>query len=512
MRPRPLALIVLDGWGLAPPGPGNAIALADTPNMDGWWRDMPHVPLAASGEAVGLTPGQMGNSNVGHLNLGAGRIVYQDLMRITKAIQVGEFFRNPALVDAITHVRESGGNLHLMGLCSDGGVHSHIEHLYALVRMARDLGVTRVYVHCFTDGRDVPPTSGAGFVSACEARLHEIGTGRIVTVMGRYYAMDRDKRWDRTEKAWRTIVRGEGISAPSALAAVEQAYTRGETDEFIMPTVVGEPVPLTPADSVVFFNFRADRARQISHAIADARFTPFDRGAGYVPPHFTAMADYDETLAVPVAFPPLEIRHTLGEVLSEAGFRQLRIAETEKYAHVTFFFNGGREEPFPGEERLLIPSPKVATYDLQPEMSAPAVTRTLLQKIEEETYDFILLNYANPDMVGHTGVLAAAIQAVSTVDRLLGEVVRAVVTRGGAALVVADHGNAEEMIDPDGGPHTAHTSNLVPCVLLGVPDATLVPTQPDGSALLADIAPTLVELAGLSQPEEMTGKSLLRRR
>ena len=504
-RPRPVALIILDGWGLRAEREHNAVALADTPVMDELWAAWPHSQLEASGEAVGLPRGLMGNSNVGHLNLGAGRIVYQDIVRISRAIADGSFFTNEALVGAARRARARGGRLHLIGLVSDGGVHADLEHLLALLELGRREGVETV-VHAFTDGRDTPPTSAPGYLRRVEA-----AGGRIATVVGRYYAMDRDKRWDRTERAYRALVLGEGHRAPSALAAVEQAYARGQTDEFIEPVVVtdadGRPLPrITARDETVFFNFRADRARQLARALADPGFDAFRRPEGIGPLPLTQMTEYDEEFPLPTAFPPVYLKETFGEVVARAGLRQLRIAETEKYAHVTYFFNGREETPFPGEERVLIPSPKVATYDLKPEMSAPEVTERVVAEIDSGRFDAVVLNFANPDMVGHTGVLEAAIRACATVDRCLGRVLEAIRRQGGAALVLADHGNAEIMVDPDTGePHTAHTTSPVPCIL--VDPRHRHARLRDG--ILADAAPTLLELMGLEPPDAMTGRSLI---
>ena len=504
-RPRPVALIILDGWGLRAERENNAVALADTPVMDELWAHWPHSQLEASGEAVGLPRGLMGNSNVGHLNLGAGRIVYQDIVRISRAIADGSFFTNEALVGAARRARERGGRLHLIGLVSDGGVHSSLEHLLALLELGRRQGVETV-VHAFTDGRDTPPTSAGEYF----ARVREAG-GRIATVVGRYYAMDRDKRWDRTERAYRALVLGEGHRAPSPEAALEAAYARGQTDEFIEPVVItdaeGRPLPrIEPRDETVFFNFRADRARQLARALADPAFDAFRRPEGVGPLPLTQMIEYDEEFPLPTAFPPQYLKDTFGEVVARAGLRQLRIAETEKYAHVTYFFNGREETPFPGEERVLIPSPKVATYDLKPEMSAPEVTDRVVREIESGRFDVVVLNFANPDMVGHTGVLEAAIRACATVDRCLGQVLAAIRRQGGAALVLADHGNAEIMVDPETGePHTAHTTSPVPCIL--VDERYRGARLRDG--ILADAAPTLLHMLGLEPPPAMTGRSLI---
>lgn len=506
----PLALIILDGWGLREEREGNAVALARTPHFDRLWASWPHARLGAHGEHVGLWGDQIGNSEVGHLNLGAGRVVWQTLVLIHRAIASGEFFANPVLGAAADRAREGGGRLHLLGLFSDGGVHSHIEHLFALVELALRRGLTweRLALHCFLDGRDVPPACAERYFEALGARFGAEGLARVATVSGRYYAMDRDRRWDRTRRAYEAIVHGRGLTAPDPLAALREAYARGETDEFVQPTVIvrdGEQAArLQPHDAMVFFNFRADRARQLTRALTDPAFAEFDRGGGPLPAYFATMTEYDEDYPLPVAFPKPHLRRTLGEVAAEAGLRQLRIAETEKYAHVTYFFNGGDERVFPGEERILVPSPKVATYDLQPEMSAFEVTDRLLQVLDR--FDLVVLNYANPDMVGHTGKLEAAIRACEAVDACLGRVVEAVLARGGNAVVCADHGNAELMIDPaTGGPHTAHTTNPVPVILVG-PAAAGVRLR-DG--ILGDVAPTALEVLGLPKPPEMERSSLI---
>jgi len=504
---KPLMLVILDGWGLAPPGPGNVISQARLPNYRYLLGRYPHTQLLAAGKAVGLPEGQMGNSEVGHLNLGAGRIVYQDLTRISQAIETGEFFHNPVLLKAMEEAKAKGSILHLMGLVSDGGVHSHLEHLLALVQMARKQGVERVFLHAFLDGRDVPPASAATYLEKVERAFLQMGLGQLASLMGRYYAMDRDKRWDRTEKAYRALVAGEGHFFPSWQAALDYFYKKGITDEFVEPTLIapgGAPVALVgKGEVVIFFNFRADRARQLTWAFVDPRFSSFERPGGYLDPYFVCFTQYDKELDLPVAFPPQNLKNVLGEVLAHYDKRQLRIAETEKYAHVTFFFNGGREDPFPGEDRLLIPSPKVATYDQKPEMSAPEVTEAVLERLTR--YDFILLNFANPDMVGHTGSLPAAIAAVEAVDRCLGKIAAAMEDLKAPMIVTADHGNVEEMLEPDGQPHTAHTSNPVPFILAYEPlrFASL------RSGILADVAPTVLDLMGLPQPEEMTGRGLI---
>lgn len=508
----PLALIILDGWGLSPHERGNAIRLAGTPNFQRLQENYPYTVLAASGERVGLPEGQMGNSEVGHLNIGAGRVVYQDITRISKAIRTGEFFSNPVLVEAMQKVKEEGSSLHLCGLLSDGGVHSHLTHLYALLEMAQRFRLPRVYIHAFLDGRDVLPTSGAGYIEETERKCREIGCGEIATVSGRYYAMDRDKRWERVEKAFNAIVYGEGEPVTAPAAAVRDSYEKEVTDEFVVPKVVvddsGRPRgTVKRGDAVIFYNFRADRARELTRAFTDHDFEGFVRKEGYPGVHFVCMTQYDVTIPAPVAFPPQTLKNTLGEILSRNGLRQLRIAETEKYAHVTFFFNGGVEAPNPGEERVLIPSPKVATYDLKPEMSAPEVTERVLKEINGSAYDVIILNYANPDMVGHTGVLEAAVRAIEVVDECLGRVVQGILDKGGVALVTADHGNAEQMLEEESEePHTAHTTNPVPFILVG--DEYRQRRLREGGAL-EDIAPTMLEILGIPRPPEMTGRSLL---
>jgi len=503
----PLVLVILDGWGCGDRVEGNAIAQADTPNWNRYRSVWPRTVLKCSGEDVGLPPGQMGNSEVGHLNLGAGRIVYQDLTRITRAVRDGSFFENAVLRTSIEASRRNGRALHLMGLLSDGGVHSHISHLFALLELAGRLDQRSVYVHAFLDGRDVPPANALEYVEALEDKLKTLGYGAVASVIGRYYAMDRDRRWERTARAYWAMVYGEGVQASSARQAVEKGYERGETDEFIQPTVIvrdGRPVGLVrDGDALVFFNFRPDRARQITRSFTDAEFGGFERGPAPTFPDFVCLTQYDRTIVAPVAFGPQELTNTLGNVLSRHGLRQLRLAETEKYAHVTFFFNGGVEQRDPGEDRLLIPSPKVPTYDLKPEMSAREVTDTFLANMEK--YDVIIMNYANPDMVGHTGDLSAAIKAVETVDECLGRVVEAVLARGGTVLVSGDHGNAEHMCDAEGCPLTAHTSNPVPLLIIG--EAVAGRSLRPGS--LQDVAPTILDLLGLPKPPEMTGTSLL---
>ncbi|MGQ9556681.1 MAG: 2,3-bisphosphoglycerate-independent phosphoglycerate mutase [Desulfurispora sp.] len=505
----PLVLVILDGWGLRNDTHGNAIKLARTPHMDSFYQQYPWTSLICSGEDVGLPAGQMGNSEVGHLNIGAGRIVYQELTRISREIRQGGFFRNDVLLGAIHHVRLFNSSLHLMGLLSDGGVHSHLEHLLALIDLAKQQGLSKVYVHCFLDGRDVPPSSALEYMDTLTGHLQQTGTGRVASVMGRYYAMDRDKRWERTEKAYRAMVLGEGLKATSGRAAISEAYKRGETDEFVQPTVIEQPdgsvATVREGDAVIFFNFRPDRARQITRAFVDGDFTGFNRPQ-HPQVHFVCMTQYDKTIDAPVAFKPQRIVNTLGEVLARHGLWQLRLAETEKYAHVTFFFNGGVEAPNPKEERVLIPSPKVATYDLKPEMSAYEVTEEFLRRLAEDKYSVIIMNYANADMVGHTGVLPAAIRAIEAVDECLGRVVPAVLEKRGTALITADHGNADQMLDEQEHPQTAHTTNQVPFILIGEPYRGRR-LRPGGR--LEDIAPTMLEILGLEQPAEMTGESLL---
>ena len=503
---KPVALIILDGYGYREETNGNAIAAANTPNMDRLMASCPNTVIHASGLDVGLPDGQMGNSEVGHTNIGAGRIVYQELTRITKSIGDGDFFENEALVRAMNHCKEKGTALHLFGLLSDGGVHSHNTHLYALVEMAKRMGLTKVFIHGFLDGRDVPPSSGADFVKALYEKLQEIGVGKIASVMGRYYAMDRDNRWERVEKAYRAMVLGEGVPCECPYDAVLASYKEDVTDEFVLPTVVckdGAPVgKISADDAVVFFNFRPDRAREISRTLVDPDFNGFERE--YFPVHYVCMTQYDKELPnVDVAFRPESLDNTFGAYIAKKGLRQLRIAETEKYAHVTFFFNGGVEQPYENEERILIPSPKVATYDLKPEMSAFEVTDAVVKEIEAEKFDVIVLNFANCDMVGHTGVFEAAVAAVEAVDTCVGRVISAIEKVGGVALITADHGNADQMIDEEnGGAFTAHTTNVVPLILVGE-DRSLKEGR------LADLAPTLLELIGLEKPAEMSGESLL---
>lgn len=511
MTKSPLVLMILDGWGLGEDCPANAITSANPVNFYRLQSRYPFTALEASGRAVGLPDGQMGNSEVGHLNIGAGRVVYQEITRICEAIETGAFFSNRELQAAVTFARSNQGTVHLMGLLSDGGVHSHLSHLFALLELCKQQGAPRVMVHCFLDGRDVPPASALVYIKTLEEKMAELGTGKIATVMGRYWAMDRDKHWERNERAYYAMVAGEGYKAPNARAAVQQSYEARVTDEFVEPTVIvgesGEPVGrIQDGDGIIFFNFRADRARQITRAFVDPDFTGFDRRI--LPrTYYVCLTQYDVTIDAPVAFPPQNLTNTLGEVLAREGLRQLRIAETEKYAHVTFFFNGGVEEPNPGEERILIPSPRVPTYNLKPEMSAPEVTARVIQEIDEDQYDVIIMNYANPDMVGHTGIPEAAVQAVRAVDDCLGQVVDRVVEKGGMVLVTADHGNAETMYEPENGePHTAHTTCRVPFILVSEKHRGCR-LREHGS--LRDIAPTMLELLNIPVPPEMTGQSLI---
>ena len=510
MSKKPTVLMILDGYGLNESEKGNAVAEAKTPVMDQLMKEYPFVKGNASGMAVGLPEGQMGNSEVGHLNMGAGRIVYQDLTKITKAIQDGDFFENKALLSACENVKANDSSLHLMGLVSDGGVHSHIEHIYGLLELAKRQGIEKVYVHCFLDGRDTPPASGKEYVEQLEAKMKELGVGEVATVMGRYYAMDRDNRWDRVEKAYRAPVYGEGEQAVSGPAGIQASYDKDTTDEFVLPTVVmkdGKPTAtVKEKDSIIFFNFRPDRAREITRTFCDDEFTGFDRGER-VKTTYVCFTEYDVTIEnKEIAFVKEEITNTFGEYLAAHGLKQARIAETEKYAHVTFFFNGGVEEPNEGEDRILVKSPKVATYDLKPEMSAYEVCDKLTEAIRSGKYDVIIINFANPDMVGHTGVEAAAIKAIEAVDECVGKAVAAIKEVDGQMFICADHGNAEQLIDDETGePFTAHTTNPVPFILVNADPAYRLRE----GGCLADIAPTLIQLMGMEQPKEMTGKSLL---
>ena len=514
-KTKPVLLVVLDGWGIRAEREANAIAIAGTPNMDALARDYPSTALETSGLSVGLPEGQMGNSEVGHTNLGAGRIVYQDLVRINRAVEDGSFFRNDALLLACHRARASGGSLHLMGLLSDGGVHSHQEHLYALLDLARREGVARTFVHAFMDGRDTPPRSGVEYMRQLEARLRETGYGRLGTVAGRFYAMDRDKRWDRVGQAYAALVHGQGQRARTGVEAMEASYAQGEGDEFVLPTAIvdgdGRPVgPVRDGDAILFFNFRADRAREITRAFTQDDFKEFDRKGAPRLSAYVCLTEYDKTFTLPVAFPPQELTEIFPEIVSRAGLAQLRCAETEKYAHVTFFFNGGRELVYPGEDRILVPSPRdVKTYDQKPEMSAREVTDRLVEAIGSGKYAFVLVNYANPDMVGHTGILEAAVKAVRVVDECIGRLWQAARKQGMAMVVTADHGNCEMMTDPvTGQPHTAHTLGPVP-FLLADPDFRGAKLRSKG--MLADVAPTLLRVMGLPQPREMKGLGLVQR-
>lgn len=510
MSKKPTVLLIMDGFGLNDRHEANAVYEANTPNIDKLMAECPFVKGNASGLAVGLPDGQMGNSEVGHLNMGAGRIVYQELTRITKAIQDGDFFDNRAFLEAVENCKKNNSTLHLYGLLSDGGVHSHNTHLYALLELAKRQGLTDVCVHCFLDGRDTAPTSGKEFIEELEAKIKEIGVGQIASIEGRYYAMDRDNRWDRVEKAYAALVYGEGNEAADAVEAIQASYDNDKTDEFVIPTVIkkdGQPVGTVKAnDSVIFFNFRPDRAREITRAFCDDDFKGFER-AKRLDTTFVCFTEYDDTIQNKlVAFHKVQLHNTFGEYLAAHNMTQARIAETEKYAHVTFFFNGGVEEPNKGEDRILVKSPKVATYDLQPEMSAPQVCEKLVDAIKSDKYDVIVINFANPDMVGHTGVQEAAVKAVETVDECVGKAVEALKEVDGQMFICADHGNAEQLIDYEtGAPWTAHTTNPVPFILVNAdPKYTL---REDGC--LADIVPTLIQLMGMEQPAEMTGKSLL---
>ncbi len=528
-RPKPLVLIILDGWGHAPPSRANAISLARKPTFDKLVAEYPNTLIHTSGRYVGLPTGQMGNSEVGHLNIGAGRIVYMDITRIDLMIENGEFFSNPVLLSAMKHARSGGRRLHLFGLLSDGGVHSHQNHLYALLRMAKQNGVDRVFVHCFMDGRDTLPTNGAGYIEQLQQKMREFGTGNIASVEGRYYAMDRDRRWEREKKAFDSMVKGDGEAGRTIdpVQGVKESYNRGVTDEFIVPFVVadnrGEPLAtIRDEDACINFNFRADRARQITRCLCresgltanGGRDLPDAEALDAVIPrsevprklHYVCMTQYDKAFTLPYVVPPEELNNILANVMAGLNMRNLRVAETEKYAHVTYFFNGGVEQPFPGEERTLVPSPKVATYDLKPEMSAPGIADTVINAVEKGGFDVIIVNFANADMVGHSGQIPPTIKAVETVDACLDRIYRAVRQKGGAMIVTADHGNAEMMIDPaTGGPHTAHTTNPVPLIVVSE-EGKRFGLQADGA--LQDISPTVLGMLGVAQPKDMTGKDL----
>ncbi len=501
-------LMILDGFGMNEKEEGNAVKMANIPNLNKILTENSNTVIHTSGADVGLPDGQMGNSEVGHTNIGAGRIVYQDLAKITKSIEDGEFFSKPEFLAAIENCKKHNSKLHIMGLLSDGGVHSHIRHLFGLLEMAKRKDFENVYVHCFLDGRDTPPASGEGYIAELESKMQEKGIGEIATISGRFYSMDRDKRWERVEKAYNAIVRGEGETALSATSAVEESYQKEVFDEFVVPTVItnknGEPTAkIEENDSVIFFNFRPDRAREITRSIVDQDFDGF--ATEKINTYFVCMTPYDETMPnVEIAFRKDEIRNTFGEYISKKGMTQLRIAETEKYAHVTFFFNGGEEKQYEGEDRILVPSPKVETYDLKPEMSAYEVTEKVVEAIKSGKYDSIILNYANPDMVGHTGNIEAAIKALETIDECVSKVVEAIESVNGTLLITADHGNAEQMVDyKTGEPHTAHTTNPVPLAIIGIGNRKVKEGR------LADLAPTMLDLMGLEKPEEMTGESLL---
>ena len=502
---KPLLLMILDGFGIGKHDNTNAIFNAKKPNIDKLFSSNPITQIGASGMDVGLPDGQMGNSEVGHTNIGAGRIVYQELTRITKTINEDKLKDNEAIVGAMDSALKNGTALHLMGLLSSGGVHSHNIHLYGILKLAKQKGLDKVYIHAFLDGRDVPPSSAAEFVEECMKETEKIGVGKIATVMGRYYAMDRDNRWDRVEKAYAAMVYGEGVEADCPVCAVKNSYAQEVTDEFVVPAVIKGGATIKPNDSVIFYNFRPDRAREITRALVDPDFKGFERKNGFFPLNYVCMTQYDATMPnVEVAFKPQTLENTLGEYISNLGMEQLRIAETEKYAHVTFFFNGGVEKQYPGEDRILVKSPAVATYDLQPEMSAYEVTDKLVPAIKSGKYDMIILNFANCDMVGHTGVFEAAVKAVEAVDTCVGKVIDAVKEMDGVALITADHGNADKMIDDDGEPFTAHTTNPVPFCVVGY-DCEL-----REGGRLADIAPTMLQIMNLPQPKEMDGKSLIK--
>ncbi|GIP34260.1 2,3-bisphosphoglycerate-independent phosphoglycerate mutase [Paenibacillus sp. J2TS4] len=511
-RPKPLALIIMDGFGLREEVQGNAVAQANKPNYDRLWQEYPHTTLTACGEAVGLPEGQMGNSEVGHLNIGAGRIVYQDLTRISKSIREGEFFDNEVLTEAILHAKQNNKKVHLYGLLSDGGVHSHIAHLFALLELCKKEEVKEVYIHAFLDGRDVAPDSAKQYMEQLLAKIEEIGVGKVATVQGRYYAMDRDKRWDRVEKSYRAMVYGEGPQFQDSVEAIVKSYEQSVYDEFVLPTVIvdgnGKPNGLVESeDSVIFFNFRPDRAIQLSQVFTNSDFRSFDRGEQFPQNlHFVCMTLFSETVGGFVAYKPKDLDNTLGEVLAQTGLTQLRTAETEKYPHVTFFFSGGRDVELPGETRVLINSPKVATYDLKPEMSAYELTESTLREIESGKHDVIIINFANPDMVGHSGLVEPTVRAVETVDHCVGQLVDALLAKGGMAVITADHGNADIVRDEQDRPFTAHTTNPVPFI---VTDKNM--TLREGG-ILADIAPTMLSLLNIEQPKEMTGQSLVVRK
>lgn len=506
MSKKPVMLMILDGWGIAPDSAANAATRAKTPNLTKILKEYPHTTLSCSGEEVGLPEGQMGNSEVGHLNIGSGRIVYQELTRITKAVKDGTFYKNKELNKIMDTIKENNSALHLMGLVSPGGVHSYSDHLYALIKMAKEKRLSKVFIHAFLDGRDVPPKTATKYLNDLEEKIKEIGVGKIATVSGRYYAMDRDKRWDRVEKAYEAISKGHGLVKDSALIGIEESYKNNITDEFVVPFCVkGVNASVNDGDGIIFFNFRPDRARQLTRAFVDKNFPYFERSHNPSKISFLCMTQYDITIDAPIAFKPEKLINTYGEVISKKGLKQLRIAETEKYAHITFFFNGGVEQPNEGEDRILVPSPKVATYDLQPEMSAYLVTDKLLEALDEDKYDTIILNFANPDMVGHTGIFSAAIKAMETIDDCVGKIVTKILSKQGTICITADHGNIECMEDTKNHtPYTAHTTNKVYFIVVGDEKKRSL-----HEGILADIAPTLLDLLGLVKPAEMTGKSLL---
>ncbi|MCK6258549.1 2,3-bisphosphoglycerate-independent phosphoglycerate mutase [Fictibacillus sp. KIGAM418] len=510
MPKKPVALIILDGFACRNEEKGNAVAHAKKPNFDRYWETYPHNHLTACGEAVGLPPGQMGNSEVGHLNIGAGRIVYQSLTRVNLSIKEGDFYENPTFIEAMDEVKKKGTNLHIFGLLSDGGIHSHIDHIFALLETAKKQGVENVYLHGFLDGRDVPPQSAKGYIEQTLKKMDELGLGQIATLSGRYYSMDRDKRWDRVEKSYRAMVYGEGPDYTDPIEVVEDSYKNEIYDEFVLPSVLkkedGSPVAtIQDGDAIIFCNFRPDRAIQISQVFTNEDFRGFDRGDHFPKDiHFVCLTNFSETVKGDVAFKPTNLDNTLGEVLSQQNYKQLRIAETEKYPHVTFFFSGGREAEFEGETRILIDSPKVATYDLKPEMSAYEVTDALVKEIEAENHDAIILNFANPDMVGHSGKLEPTVKAIEAVDECLGKVVDAILAKDGYAIITADHGNADEVITMEGKPMTAHTTNPVPVIV------TKKDIQLRDGGKLADLAPTFLTLLGGQQPKEMTGETLIK--
>ena len=506
MSKKPVALIIMDGFGYNPDTYGNAIAAAKKPNLDKYMAECPNTIIGASGLDVGLPDGQMGNSEVGHTNIGAGRIVYQMLVKISKDIKDGTFESNKAILDAMNSCKEKNSALHLMGLLSPGGVHSHMEHLFGIVEMAKKNGLDKVYIHAFLDGRDVPPSSAAEYMEETIAELNKIGLGKVATISGRFYAMDRDNAWDRVEKAYSALVYGEGVKETDPVQAIKNSYANEVTDEFMLPTVIDGGAQIKADDSVIFFNFRPDRARQITRSFVDPDFNGFERRNGFFPVKFVCMAQYDATMPnVSVAYPPEQLTMTMGEYLSKLGKTQLRIAETQKYAHVTFFFNGGEEKQFEGEDRILIKSPDVPTFDLKPEMSAYEVCDAVCEAIDSDKYDVIILNYANCDMVGHTGIFDAAVKAVEATDTCVGRMVEKILAKGGAALITADHGNADKMMEPVGSPFTAHTTNPVPLIAVGV-EGELIE-----GGVLADLAPTMLDIMGVPQPAEMTGKSLLKK-